>query len=203
MALRPLIVRAAKIGLPVAALAVAAAIWFGSSLNFDDRIAFDGVDFSALDEGLKLTNPRFTGATARGEPFEVTAEWALPDGPEPETIELSKPAGEINLSDGRFVELSALSGVLEPRRNVLTLTGSVRLESSDGRSLRAARARVDARARTLSADGPVRAEGPMGVIEAGALRVERDGAGRPGDYIWFENGVKLRIETPNMAREPG
>ncbi len=196
---RTLAVRAAKIGLPLIAAAVLASFFLFSNARYDDAVTFDGIDLSALGEGLKLTNPRFTGATSRGEPFTVTAEWALPDGPRPETVELSKVAGELNLIDGRFVVLSALSGVLQPQKNVVELSGSVSFTSSDGYELRASRARLEADRNQLTAEGPVKVTGPLGRIEAGSLRVERRGA--DGDYIWFENRVKVFIDKPNQKAE--
>ncbi|MEM7268108.1 MAG: hypothetical protein AAF401_02525 [Pseudomonadota bacterium] len=197
------VVRAVKIGLPVLAVATVGAILWSSNLSYDENISFDGVDVAALGEGLKLTNPRFTGATAKGEPFTLTAEWALPDGPSPEVIELSMVKGELNLIDGRFITMSALSGEVLPRANVIELEGSVKFDLSDGHKAQASRARLNADTRQLTADGPVKASGPMGDIEAGSLRVERDGASGPGDYIWFENRVKVRINAENMAGQGG
>ena len=200
MAGRSLGVQAAKIGLPVIALGVVASFFLFSNARYDDAVTFDGVDISALGEGLKLTNPRFTGATAKGEPFTVTAEWALPDGPRPENVELSNVSGELNMIDGRFVELNALGGNLQPQANIVELSGSVVFTSSDGHELRASRARLEADRNLLTADGPVTAKGPMGRIEAGSLRVER--RGEDGDFIWFENRVKVFIDKPNQKAGP-
>ena len=199
MASRALGVRAAKVGLPLIAVGIAASFFLLSNARYEDAVTFDGVDLSALGEGLKLTNPRFTGATARGEPFTVTAEWALPDGPQPENVELSKVSGELNMIDGRFVELSALSGNLQPKANVVELSGSVAFMSSDGHELRASRALLEADKNLLTAEGPVLAKGPMGRIEAGSLRVER--RGEDGDFIWFENRVKVFIDKPNQKAD--
>ena len=199
MAGRSLGVQAAKVGLPVLAVGIIASFFLFSNARYDDAVTFDGVDLSALGEGLKLTNPRFTGATAKGEPFTVTAEWALPDGPRPENVELSNVSGELNMIDGRFVELSALGGNLMPRANIVELSGSVAFVSSDGYELRASRARLEADRNLLTAEGPVTAKGPMGRIEAGSLRVER--RGEDGDFIWFENRVKVFIDKPNQKAD--
>ena len=202
MAARALWIGAAKYGLPLVALATLGAVFVFSGARYDDRVSFDSIDVSALGEGLKLTNPRFTGATSKGEPFTVTAEWALPDGPRPEKVELSNVTGEINLSDGRYVEISALSGLIEPQANILSLIGSVRFKSSDGYEVRAASARLDAKAGVLTGGGPVKVTGPLGRIDAGSVRVERDGPRGPGDYIRFENRVKVRIDDPKGATLP-
>jgi len=198
MEARALAIRAAKIGLPLIALATVAAI-FAFSGGYDDRVSFDGVAISEGGEGLKLTNPRFTGVTARGEPFSVSAAWALPDGPDPERVRLSDIRGEINLADGRVVALAAKTGEMQPKANVVTLADAVEIASSEGYRLDAALARLDAEAEIFTAGGGVRVSGPFGDIEAETMRVERDGAAGPGDYIWFEKRVKVRIERPNLA----
>lgn len=208
---RARLIRALKFGLPALALAVFASLFVFNSARFSDQISFEGVDLSALDEGLKLVEPRFEGATNRGEPFTVSAEWALPDGPRPERVELNSVSGEINLVDGRVVTLSATAGVLEPKANILTLTDGVRFASSDGYEITASTARFDGDAEELTARGDVVAEGALGRIRADRMRAERrvpvgaDGAadetGEKSAYIWFENRVRVRIEEPDMAKE--
>lgn len=199
-----------KIGLPIFALGVFAALFVFNGARYDSRISFDGVDLASLEEGLRLTNPRFTGATKRGEPFTVIAAWALPDGPNPETIELSEVSGEISLADGRTVTVSAAGGVIRPKVNHVALSGDVRLITSDGYTMQAEEAALDAEAEVVTASGGVMAEGPLGRITAETMRATRapmsnaEGASQgEGAYIWFENRVRVRIERPNMAREPG
>lgn len=182
-----------------AVLMVGAIYWLTNPGFEDDNLSVSGIDLTDLSEGLKLSNPRFTGETAKGEPFTLSAAWALPDGPRPEEVKLSEVAGEVHLADGRMVEMSADSGLFLPKQDVVTVAGNVRLTRSDGYEITASTARLDADSGTLAADGPVRAIGPQGEITAGSLRAERDGAAGPGDYIWFENRVHLRIMQPKLA----
>ena len=74
--------------------------------------------------------------------------------------------------------------------------------TEDGYSFETERARLMIRERSLQAPGPVKASGPMGLIEAGSFRAEDTGTGasrNPGDgavenaRIWFENGVRVVI----------
>lgn len=204
---RVFVVRALKIGLPLVALGVFASLFLFNNAAFDGRISFDGVDVSALDDGLKLTNPRFTGATRRGEPFTVTAAWALPDGPQPEKIELSEVKGDIDLADGRHLTLTARAGLIRPDDNHVALSDAVRLETSDGYTVTAEAAAFDAQTEKVTATGDVVAESALGRIAADRMRATRppvEGA-KPGEgaYIWFENHVRVRIEASAMARPRG
>ncbi|MGB0411452.1 MAG: LPS export ABC transporter periplasmic protein LptC [Pikeienuella sp.] len=189
-----------RYGLAGAVLCVLGAIFWLTNTGFeDDGLSVSGVDLSNLSEGLKLSNPRFTGETAKGEPFTLSAAWALPDGARPDEVELNEVAGEVHLADGRMVEMQAAHGVFFPKQDVVTVAGDVRLSRSDGYEITASAARVDAAASQVTAEGPVRAIGPQGEITAGSLRAERNGASGPGDYIWFENRVHLRIMQPKLA----
>lgn len=188
-----------RYGLAGAVAAVLGAVWWFTNPGFDDNITVSGIELTNLSEGLKLSNPRFTGETAQGEPFTLSAEWALPDGPRPEEVALNKVAGEVHLGDGRMVQMQASEGLFYPKEDVVALSGDVRVTRSDGYKITASSARIDAATGALAAEGPVHATGPQGEITAGSLRAERDGAAGPGDYIWFENRVHLRIMQPNLA----
>lgn len=197
-------IRALKFILPTAALAVFASLFLFSNARFSDGISFDGVDFSSLEEGLKLANPRFTGTTNRGEPFIVSADWALPDGPQPEKVELSNVVGEFVLKDGLLITLSADMGVLRPDDKVLNLTEGARLTTSDGYVVSASSAIINADTEEMQATGQVVASGPIGKITSDSMRASRiDVNGDDSAYIWFEKRVKVRIDQPNMAKKPG
>ncbi|MEM7544921.1 MAG: hypothetical protein AAF367_05235 [Pseudomonadota bacterium] len=197
-------IRFLKILLPIAAIGVFASLFLFSNARFSDGISFDGVDLSSLEEGLKLANPRFTGTTNRGEPFLVTAEWALPNAPQPTRVELSKVAGEFVLNDGRLIVLSADTGILRPEDKVLFLTTGAKLTTSDGYEVSADRASINARTEEMEASGEIMARGPIGEITSDTMRAARVVVnGDDSAYIWFEKRVRVRIDQPNMARNPG
>lgn len=196
---RRLLVGSAKIGLPLFAIGVLGALFVFNGARYDTRIEFDGVDPASLSEGLRILNPRFSGSTAKGEPFTVSAASALPDGPRPQRIELSDARGEIALADGRSVTAAAAAGLLLPKANEVRLSGGVRIETSDGYRLEAPEAALLADADMVTATGGVVVEGPLGRISAGRLRAVRAEGGE-GAYIWFEERVKVRIERPDAGR---
>ena len=65
------------------------------------------------------------------------------------------------------------------------------------------RVEADLKSGAAVAPGPVSAKGPAGSIDSGSFRARRIEAGRetegsetlgdlpPGDYLWFENGVRV------------
>jgi lipopolysaccharide export system protein LptC len=194
--MRSNVVRLLKIGLPLAALGLVLAIFLAPP----DRFSIDlgDLDFS-FEDGLRLERPRFAGADAAGRPFTLAADWALPDGPNPESVELGPLEGETVLDDGRRATLSAGGGEIRPKARTLRLTGGVLVETTDGWRVTAPAARADLEAETMAAEGPVEAEGPSGALSAGAMRAARRAE---GDYIWFEQGVRLRIDPAAAKGAP-
>jgi lipopolysaccharide export system protein LptC len=197
-------VRRLKIGLPLIALAMLSALFlWPRDSGFDGGLVYSAADLLALGEGMTVSNPRFTGSTEAGEPFQVRADSATPDGPDPASVALDAVEAELDQTDGREVRLTAEEGELRPKDNMLSLQGKVAIRTSDGYVVQTDRVIADLRSRTVSAPGPVRAEGPRGAIEAGSFRAARieaaderaEGAERlaPGDYFWFENRVKVRF----------
>lgn len=188
------LVRVLRVGLPVAALALLGAIFLFPSPEISG-VSVEGM--SVGGEGLRLERPRFSGEDADGRPFVVTADWALPDGPDPEEIALGPLEGQARADAERALTLEAGGGVLRVKEERLRLEEGVAVETSDGWRLTASAAEVDLDAGTLDAVGPVEGSGPMGRLTAAAMRAER----RPeGAYVRFEGGVTLRIR-PGAAQE--
>ena len=92
-------VRVLRIGLPLIALVLMSLVFLIERDDFAAGFRFSPADFAALDDKLRLVSPRFTGTTEKGEPFIVRAEWALPDGPDPEVIDLRGIRAELTMED--------------------------------------------------------------------------------------------------------
>jgi lipopolysaccharide export system protein LptC len=184
-----------KIALPLTALALIAAVFVFPREGLIGGLSVDRATIDLI-EGLRLEQPRFTGETSDGRPFTVTADWALPDGPDPETVRLGPVTGGIAVEDGLSLTLSAGGGELRPKDETLRLDGGVALETSDGYRLTAASALADLDAGALTAEGPISGSGPLGSVESETMRAARRAE---GDYIWFEGGVRVVVE-PGRAR---
>ena len=180
-----------KVALPLAALALIAAIFFSARDRGELSDMFTAEELARLGAGLRLDNPRFAGVTEKGEPFVVRADWALPESAMARVVELENPRGEIELTDGRTLDVSAATGRLDRRRETATLAGGVTLETSDGWRIETGEVHVNFEARTARAPGPVMLEGPRGSVEAGGMRAASGADGIADGQIWFENRVRL------------
>ncbi len=191
-----------KVLLPLGAVMLIAAIFLTARDKGDLTKIFTAEELATLGAGLRLDNPRFAGVTERGEPFAVRADWALPDSALPRLIDLERPEGEIELSDGRTIAASAATGRMHRTNKMLVLAGGVVLDTSDGYHVETDLVEIDLDAKTVIAPGPVSGTGPRGRIDAGSFRAtageDSIGAGK----IWFENRVRL-VFIPDKAPDRG
>ncbi|MBX2855245.1 MAG: LPS export ABC transporter periplasmic protein LptC [Rhodobacteraceae bacterium] len=193
-------VRWLRLGLPLMALAILVGVFYsGRPSGGAQEIIFRTGQFAALQGGLRLTNPRFTGATSAGEPFMVRANWAEPDGPDPERIALNTVVGEIVQANGEKLTIQAAAGELAPKAQTVTLTGGVTLRTTDGYTATTQTLRADAKQRSMISEGQVHTHGPLGQLTAGNIRVEQDAGG----VLYFENGVHVLLEKVAESRARG
>lgn len=154
-------------------------------------------EIAEVAEGQKITNPHFAGVTRGGDAFSLYAEWALPDAPSPRRIELAAPRATLDFKGGRSVETSAREGLLDLRTSEAVLAGEVSIRTSNGYLARSPRLVMSFETGNVTAEGPVRAEGPVGRIEAGGMALVQNLDRQPegNAVLVFSGGVKL-VYTP-------
>lgn len=188
----------AKIALPLAAILVIGLVFLSSREKggiIDMRTV---ANTAALGVGLKLEDPRFTGITQAGEPFEITAVSALPDRPMPTRIDLTDPTGEIRLASGIAVNVTARSGAMLRSEDKLTLDGGIVITTSDGYTAETDSILVDLDTDTVTATSPVEGVGPAGSISARRMTLVRSNDGLDTVTVRFEGDVAVRF-LPSMA----
>lgn len=180
-----------KVLLPLAAVAVISALFLSAQKQSDLSKIFTTEELLTLGAGLRLDTPRFAGVTENGEPFAIRADWALPDSAMPRIIDLERPEGEIDMSDGRTIAARSTTGRMHRQQKILVLKGGVVLDTSDGYHAETDLLEIDLSAETAMSPGPVSGTGPAGQIDAGSFRATNGENGSVGRTIWFENKVRL------------
>jgi lipopolysaccharide export system protein LptC len=183
------------IGLGLAAFLPFALVFLESSGRDNAPLVLDEGDPEALEDGLRMLSPSFTGRTPNGEPYVVTADWALPDAPNPNRIKLRGVEATMTLADGRIATLLAADGAFFPQIKRLRIENGVAVTTSDGYRVDTNAATVDADGRSLRTDGAVRATGPTGSIQADLLE-----ALDAEDRIVKFSGNVLVLIKPEQAR---
>ncbi|MBC7133074.1 MAG: hypothetical protein H5U16_08210 [Roseovarius sp.] len=187
-----------KILLPLAALGLLSTLFLiARTVDPTKSVPLSGIDLERRAQEMGLTNPSFAGVTAQGDAVIIAADMARPDAGSTERASANQVRGEIRLAGGAVIALRAGEARLDQRAMTAALLGGVRITSSTGYVIDAGR--LDARLDVLHAEsaGPVRAEGPIGTIEAGRMILHHNAATDSAEVL-FTSGVVL-IYQPQSA----
>lgn len=196
------VVAVLKVGLPLVALAMLSALFFGQGETpSDDGLVFSQGDVEALGSGLRIMNPTFTGTTSSNDRFRFTAAQVTPDKAPPERADISELAGEVTLAGGPVITVRAATGDLHIPTQRLDMTGDVELDTSDGYRVRAPKLTLDLKSGSMLAGDRVETEGPLGTIDSGSLRIAptgdpATGGGDDRRRFSFGNGVRVLYVPP-------
>lgn len=170
--------RMARIGLPLAALGLAALIFTWSRINpIIERIHLsDTEEVPEEIDSITMENARFAGVDAQNRTFNVTAVRAVQSIGDSNLIELQQPKANIVLANGTKVDIQSDTGGLQRDTQVLDLLGAVTLTQDRGYEYRTTKARIDLRQKTAMGDAPVEGRGPQGEIYAEGFEIADNGA---------------------------
>jgi lipopolysaccharide export system protein LptC len=194
------IVAVLKLALPLVALGLLASIFLVQTDDNIGGVVFSPGDVQALGDGLRISNPVFTGTTRGEDRFRFTAALVEPDAAPPQRAAITDLAGTLELRDGPIVTLSAATGDLDVPSQRLDMSGKVVIETSDGYKIDAERATLDLRAGAFVAGDRVLSTGPLGSITSGSLHVAPASESGEARRFSFGNGVKLIYDPPDEER---
>lgn len=162
-----------------------------------EPLVLTDADQRSLTDGLRMVSPSFSGRTEDDEPYTVTADWALPDGPRPTRITLYRITATIVTSDGRETVMTAERGVFFPERERLRLTEGVSARTSDGYVMKTPNVDIDLDTRSLATAEPLEATGPRGSIRADTVLASE----AEGRTVLFRGNVRV-VFTPETVSVP-
>lgn len=188
IAVRRFTVLAAKLGLPLLAVALLSAIVLWpeiDKMSERGRMSFRRI-FAVEAESGRMLNPHYKGLDQRNRPYTITASWATQ--PAPNRIDLGDPKGDMVLESGNWLQVEAKEGVFIERAELLDLSHDVVMYRDDGTVLRTQTAAVDVKQGAASSNDKTHAEGPFGTLDSqGFTLTDKAGA------IQFQGPAKLVV----------
>jgi lipopolysaccharide export system protein LptC len=160
------------IGLPVLALLVVMAGLIWPLISSDGGFRLGKAPVAPSDGAyMTMNNPQITGNDSKGRNFNLTAVSARQQNAQSSVLDLKSPKGDITLSGGNWVSLTADTGKFDQKQRQLDVAGNVQLFHDDGYQMTTEQAHIDLRQGTASGDKPVHSQGPQGVIDSQGFRV--------------------------------
>ncbi|MHA6326971.1 LPS export ABC transporter periplasmic protein LptC [Roseivivax sp. CAU 1753] len=192
------VVAGLKVLLPVIALGLLSTIFLFSRDTDPTRNLPRATVESLKDRTSETaTGATYTGTTDSGAQVTMRAELARPDPDKVDRLLAEGFDASLDFDDGSSVRISAPVAEMDNRTATARMSGGVNIQSSTGYTMRtealtSAMSRVE-----IESDGPVEAEGPVGTLTAGKLRITADESpdAREGDVqLLFTGGVRMVYE---------
>lgn len=186
------IVRLAKVVLPLAALVLLSTIFLISDRVDPTRAPlYSEVDLDRIAREQRIGAPHYSGVTQDGDALKVEATAAYPDlNGTTGTRATDMKAHLVSPTTGETTDMTARSGLIDPARTEIALTGDVTLKTSTGYDLATGEARIATDRSRISLPGAVDGRAPYGTLSSDSAEMSRPAAGAPYDLV-FTGGVKL------------
>lgn len=133
-------------------------------------------------------NAVFDGVDRYGRPFQVTSPRAETSDAESSRLDLAEPVGEMTLSDGRRVHLTADKGLYDPGTRIVDLWGNVVFIDENGYRVETSEARVFLDDASITGPKPVVGSASFGDIDGTGFRLTD-----AGQRVFVNGPARMRI----------
>jgi len=160
-------------------------------------LTFSPADLVDMRASMEVTEPHLSGASLNGDLYDFRAATVVPETIDIARAQIEELSGKVSFRDGRVVWLTSDHAMVDFIADKIMLESGIIARTSDGYTARANLLTLNLATSVLTADGPVTADGPLGQIEAGHLRIEPadNTTGIDDALIHFDGGVTLRYNT--------
>jgi len=187
-----------KVALPLVALLILSSLFLLSrSDQPGEPLPYSDAEVGELAREQRLGSPVYSGITDNGSALHLTAEKLTPDATQTGLYHGTDLAARVDMPDGLEYHLTGPTGTLDDTNGRATLTGGLKITTSDGYTVTSPSGWIDTDLTDMELAGPVHADGPLGTLDANGLTVT-DQKGGGAMVAVFHGGVKL-IYTPQGA----
>jgi len=184
-----------KVVLSLSALALLSTMFlFSRTPDPDAALPYADVDVDQLVREQRLSRPRFAGTLEDGREVTLVADTAAAAVTDPNTIVMTAIESHVTLSPSAELALTAEQGDYSLAEQIISLAGSVVVQTTNGYRLSTDRLTVAMDTMRLAAPGAVSLTGTGLSLDAGAMEITGpEGA----TFLRFTDGVRLLYQPEN------
>jgi len=149
-------------------------------------VDFEEVTASSIDGRPRMEKPNMYGVDSKNQPFNISADYGMQEGEK--QFFLSSVDGNIDMNNGRNLNIRSDSATYQSDSKYLQLKGNVVVLSDDGYEVSAPKADADLKKGEIKGQRGVIVQGPLGSLVAD--RFEMDTI---GERMLFERNVEMRL----------
>lgn len=191
------IVRILRLLLPVIALASLGLYVLGGPISLtigDGTLSIE--ELSVKAKNLQMSNPVYEGFTDDNGRYIVKAVSATQQLTKPDLVKLQTVNAKLTQADGRTAEMTAKTGEIDTKKEILKLGGGIAIASSDGMKAKLASATLKLKTKKITSTEPVEVEMPNGTVRSRALDIDTE-----TKRILFKTQVVTHLVPPPPKAE--
>ena len=188
-----------KVILPVGIIAA-----LGLTFVWPYLVSYDKEELVLIDSSQpeiqenRMIRPHYVSTDAKGQPFQVNAEWAKQNMQT--NTDLINPSGAIETEEGETVNLQAKEGRYNSETKALDLEGKVTLTSTDGYHVQTEKAHVSFDNSVIEGDSIIEGEGPSGSLRGqNGFKIENKSGGKK--VITLKGPSRIEINKSSLKRK--
>jgi len=188
-----------KVILPVGIIAA-----LGLTFVWPYLISYDKEELVLIDSSQpeiqenRMIRPHYVSTDAKGQPFQVDAEWAKQNTQT--NTDLINPSGAIETEEGETLNLQAKEGHYNSETKALDLEGKVTLTSTDGYHVQTEKARVSFDNSVIEGDSIIEGEGPSGNLRGqNGFKIENKSGGKK--VITLKGPSRVEINKTSLKKK--
>lgn len=188
-----------KVILPVGIIAA-----LGLTFVWPYLISYDKEELVLIDSSQpeiqenRMIRPHYVSTDAKGQPFQVDAEWAKQNTQT--NTDLINPSGAIKTEEGETVNLQAKEGHYNSETKALDLEGKVTLTSTDGYHVQTEKAHVTFDNNVIEGDSIIEGEGPSGSLRGqNGFKIENKSGGKK--VITLKGPSRVEINKTSLKKK--
>jgi len=126
-----------------------------------------------IENDLTMVKPRLAGADAKGNPFVITADFAVQDAHNPKKADLKNLEADLTLDNQNWINARAKSGMVDMNTGQLELRDGIDVFTATGYELHSNSASANLKQNMIHGHEPVTGQGPEGRLRADEFHADR------------------------------
>ena len=167
------LIRILKISLPsMAVIAIAMLLLWPQIMEQKEyfRLGLSRPIIAGKTDVLSVVNSKFYSTDNKNQPFMLTAKLALETKPGSRIIDLTEPKADVLLNSDLWVAISSKTGVLQQKKNMISLIGDVSVFTDAGYELHTEMVDIDLNTNNIQGNQKVNGRYIQGSITAEGIK---------------------------------
>ncbi len=152
-------------------IAAVLAFFFMQRLPRQMQVSYE--QLGRIENDLTMVKPRLAGADAKGNPFVITADFAIQDAHNAKKADLRNLEADLTLDKQNWINARAKAGMVDMNTGQLELRDGIDVYTATGYELHSNSASANLKQNIIHGHEPVTGQGPQGKLRADEFHADR------------------------------